>query len=416
MLPSLVVTAARRFRPADRRRVGRGTLRRAGHRRGERGAVLVHAAVAMTGLLAFSALTIDLGTVWVARAQAQNAVDAAALSGAVSLAYGDPTNLDAAVASARAVAQTHSIWGDAITPALMTTTAGSCPAGAPGVTGDCVNVAVERGGPAGSPLPVFFSRMLGGTPTRMRASASAKVMLGNSTPCVRPIAIPDRWLESTGTWDYPSEFRPPDLYTRPDASAAGSGHTVGEMVGLRLSLERGLINPDDQPPQVLGDHYYALDLPRVGGEGLDLDGRYIQNILNCPGQALSIGDTVYTMGAHQILTRDAINELYNLDRGATWDGTKVVGVDPAYSVSPRIIELVLYDPAEFYATVRVTRPAEPDYRAPMTVRNIIGFFISEPMDGGTITGIVMPVPGYYNQAAPSVTQDAAFLRSVALVR
>src|SRR3712207_6859544 len=36
---------------------------------GERGAVLVHVAVAMTGLLAFSALSIDLGTMWVARAQ-----------------------------------------------------------------------------------------------------------------------------------------------------------------------------------------------------------------------------------------------------------------------------------------------------------------------------------------------------------
>jgi hypothetical protein len=383
--------------------------------------VLVHAAVAMTGLLAFAALTIDLGTVWVARAQAQNAVDAAALAGAVSLAYGDPTNLDAAVASARAVGQAHAIWGDTVTSGLLSVTAGTCPAGAPGVSGDCLNVAVERGGAAGAPLPVFFSRIFGGTPTRMRASASAKVMLGNSSQCVRPIAIPDRWFESAGTWTYLSEFRPPDVYTQPGAGGPGSGHTVTEMVGRRLPLERGEINPDPDssgpvPPRVLGDHYYSLDLPRVGGEGLDLDTRYSQNIASCSGETLSVGDTVYTMGAHQYVTQPAVNDLYNLDPTAVWDGTRVVGGNPAYTVSPRIIQLVLYDPAEFYAAVRITRPAEPDYRAPVRIRNIVGFFIAEPMDGGTITGVVVPVPGYFNQTAPSLTQDAAFMRSVALVR
>ena len=87
MLPSLVVTAARRLRSADPGRAGRGVRAGRARRPGERGAVLVHAAVAMTGLLAFSALTIDLGTVWVARGQAQNAVDAAALAGGISFAY-----------------------------------------------------------------------------------------------------------------------------------------------------------------------------------------------------------------------------------------------------------------------------------------------------------------------------------------
>jgi len=403
MLPSHVVTAARRFRLADRRRVGRGVRR-------ERGAVLVHAAVAMTGLLAFSALTIDLGTVWVARAQAQNAVDAAALAGAVSLAYVDPSNVDAAVASARAIGQTHAIWGDAIAPGLMTVTAGSCPAGAPSITGDCLNVAVERGGAAGAPLPVFFSRIFGGTPTRMRASASAKVMLGNSSPCVHPVAIPDSWIETTGTWSYASRFVPPDRYTPPDPSSAGSGHTVVEMNGQMITIDRGHIDT----PEVLGDNYYSLDLPRVGGEALSLDDRYLDNMTSCTGQPVSIGDTVYTMGAHQILTQQAVNQLVAMDPGATWDGSKVVG--SLYGVSPRIIQIVLYDPAEFYAAVSVTPPAPEEYRAPMRVRNIIGFFIAQPMDSASMTGVVMPVPGNFDQAAPSISQDAAFMRSVALVR
>ena len=55
--------------------------------------MLVHVAVAMIGLLAFSALSIDYGVMWTARRQAQNAADAAALAGAISLAFDNPDGL-----------------------------------------------------------------------------------------------------------------------------------------------------------------------------------------------------------------------------------------------------------------------------------------------------------------------------------
>ena len=61
-----------------------------------RGAVLVHVAVAIIGLLAFSALTIDYGVMWMSRRQAQNAADAAALAGALSLAFDNGTDFDRA--------------------------------------------------------------------------------------------------------------------------------------------------------------------------------------------------------------------------------------------------------------------------------------------------------------------------------
>ena len=48
--------------------------------RGARGG-LVHVALAMLALIAFSALAIDYGAMWVSRGQAQNAADAAALAG-----------------------------------------------------------------------------------------------------------------------------------------------------------------------------------------------------------------------------------------------------------------------------------------------------------------------------------------------
>ncbi len=69
--------------------------------RHERGAVLVHVTVAIIGLLAFSALVVDYGVMWSARRQAQNAADAAALAGAISMAFTAPGDFDAA----RAIAQ-----------------------------------------------------------------------------------------------------------------------------------------------------------------------------------------------------------------------------------------------------------------------------------------------------------------------
>lgn len=99
----------------------------------ERGAVLVHVAVAMLGLLAFSALTIDLGSLWVARAQAQNAADAGALAGGVALAYVNPTDIDAAQAAAATIVQQHQIWGETVAPASLQMAAGACPTGSPAV-------------------------------------------------------------------------------------------------------------------------------------------------------------------------------------------------------------------------------------------------------------------------------------------
>ena len=55
----------------------------------ERGAVLVHVAIAMFVLLGFAALAVDYGVMWVSRSQAQNSADAGAMAGAVGLAFDD---------------------------------------------------------------------------------------------------------------------------------------------------------------------------------------------------------------------------------------------------------------------------------------------------------------------------------------
>ena len=60
--------------------------------RGERGSVMVIAALAMTALLLFAALAIDVGAIWSSRTQSQNANDAAALAAAAAMIQPNGTN------------------------------------------------------------------------------------------------------------------------------------------------------------------------------------------------------------------------------------------------------------------------------------------------------------------------------------
>ena len=80
---------------------------------GERGAVLVHVALAMLALIAFSALAIDYGALLASRRQAQNSADAAALAGALSLAFDDPDDIPRAQAGAAAAGVANQVWGAA---------------------------------------------------------------------------------------------------------------------------------------------------------------------------------------------------------------------------------------------------------------------------------------------------------------
>lgn len=414
MLPSHVVR-----RPA----------RSAARRRGDRGAVLVHAAVAMMGLLAFSALSIDLGTLWVARAQAQNAADAAALSGGVALAYTDPADTAAAQAAARAIALEHRIWGEPIAPASLSMPA-DCPPDTPPGAGGCMNIVIERGTASGTPLPVFFSRLFGMGSTNLRASASAKVLLGNATPCPRPIAIPDRWIEThptPDTWtddDSYDRYDPsgipivlppsvPDSYAPPDASAPGSGMTIADMRGVRIT--RTLADATTGQPLLAG-HMIALDLARPGGHA-DAALRYEENLGSCRGLPMSIGETVPTVFPHRgYYTTTPILDLIGRDAGAYWDaGSQAIrGSDPQFVVSPRIVTVAVIDPDAFTQQNR-SSGADPT----VVIRNLIGLFLEEAWEAGgavQVRGVIVPMAGAYDGDAPSLTDQSTFLRTVALVR
>src|SRR6185436_6050706 len=82
----------------------------------ERGAILVHVAIASIVLIAFTMFVVDYGIMWVSRNQAQNAADAGALAGAIALGYDDFANRDddgPAKQSAQQFALLNAVFGEA---------------------------------------------------------------------------------------------------------------------------------------------------------------------------------------------------------------------------------------------------------------------------------------------------------------
>ena len=160
----------------------------------ERGAVLIHVAVAMLGLLAFSALVIDYGIFWVSRRQAQNAADAGGAGRRDGAGVRRPERLlptrarpsvgertrSSALANQRRLGSgadvdiTHGHHVSALPPDDGADT--------------CVRVIVYRDVGASNPLPTFFARLVGVTTQDIKATATAKVLTGNATECMRPFA------------------------------------------------------------------------------------------------------------------------------------------------------------------------------------------------------------------------------------
>src|SRR5580704_16601125 len=90
-----------------------------------RGAILPLAAISIIGLCGFLALSIDLGMLAVARAEVQNAADAAAICGARSLIGSQGNYVANSTANAIAQATRNTILGTNINPAEVSVLQGN---------------------------------------------------------------------------------------------------------------------------------------------------------------------------------------------------------------------------------------------------------------------------------------------------
>jgi hypothetical protein len=403
-------------------------------RHGERGAILVQVAVSILMLTGFTVFVCDYGVVWLSRAQAQNAADAGALAGAIGRAYDDtaatPASNGKAATAAINVAQANSVFG----AAPVANVSWPCPTG---VSGRCVRVDVYRNGEFGSAtLPVFFGPVMGINSQGVRATATAHVEYGNSTNCMRPWSVVDKWNElhaPVGSYDHYSKqgnsyvvLSNPDVYTPPNSSGTGTGFKLPDDFGYELRLKAG--NPQSAQDTITPGWFLPVDLPMAGGAYSSGGNAYRDNIAGCTGYPVSIGDYVPVETGNMIgPTSQGFDLLKAKDPNATWNSsTKTVQNSCAPGCapfSPRIVPLPVFDMDDFqFHRVGGVSPGQtgPWSQCPgggMCVRvvNILGFFVDR-MSGNDVIGYLMMYPGLFVNGSPSVTEAASFLVTVRLIR
>lgn len=422
----------------------------------QHGAVLIQVAVAMLALLALSSFVFDYGVMWVSRGQAQNAADAGALSGAVSLAFNSPTDQPAARARAIAMAQSNKVWNQAPSVTDADVTFPACPPGIPGPQDNCVKVDVFRNQARGNPLPTFFAKLAGVASQGAVATATAQVVTGDTTACLRPWAVVDRWQEfgpegpaplpsstfdrySTGQGSSPPQEN--DLYI-PPSEGGGTGYTLPADLGRQFAIKMGPSGGNE----ISSGWFRTLDLPRA--DTTQLGNNTVQsNILTCNGLPASFAspatvcpasipnnweDTAYwaARGCYRVQTgatvgstRNSIEELVARDSGAQWSNGNITGsqFDPPAN-SPRVVPVGVMD-IDWYLSHDPT-----GNNGVLRMVNIFGFFIEGMGDvdrntgaitlaanGQSVIGRIMTLPATAsgNSTLPG---NASFLVTVRLVR
>lgn len=405
---------------------------------GARGAILVHTAAMLVGLMAFSAFIVDYGILWTARRQIQNAADAAALAAASSLAFslpsGQPGAQALAINAAVAAAAQNRVWGQPPVVEGSTISFPNCPPGAIG-SGPCVRVDAFRNQPHGNPLPTIFGQIVNVTAQGVQATATAQVLWGERTNCVRPMAVPDRWEEMNPApqpWSNVATFSryglggnllaPADYYEPPGGGLYGPNGTgfSREANGAGpAAFGRTIAWGPALPPYKLATNPEAFLPVQIGNGG---PSGFYTAMIACtqpevgPGSVVQFEDSDVTTETVQ-----AGQTLINQDLGAYWDSSLNAGRGGIAGgcmtsgtcsgplgphVSPRLIAVAAFNPDLW--------DAAPPGNRDVVITRILGFFIERletPAIGGRLTTYpVIP------RSTMTADAQASFLASVTLVR
>jgi hypothetical protein len=238
-------------------------------RQGERGVTLLLVVVALVVILGMAALAIDVVTLYVARAEAQRAADAAALAGAkmfvtsgfTSGQLGLVTDLGAqnlacvnsgaggtgaANQEAEAVLAQNPIAGQGATS--LSITCNFAPASQP--ENPQITVTLQRTG-----LPTFFAKIWGIQGSSVSATATAEAFNPSGSSLPIKVAFVKPWLipncspgGSCGTY-----------FVDPGASYALN--TPSNYIGQSFTFKQLNLGPPPPPPP--GAWYYAIDPPAL---------------------------------------------------------------------------------------------------------------------------------------------------------
>lgn len=367
---------------------------------------LVFISVGFMAFLSATTLAIDVGMFMNARAQAQNAADAGALSGAVALVYNSFTDRSAngpAVQSAVNTALANRVGGQVVSVGPADVTFPDNPAGQP------VRVAVQvfRTIARHNAVPTLMGTFFGVRTVDIAAFATAEASPANAETCVKPFTIPDKWIENqTGPWDPADTFdleddkgKPlanPDIYIPADQPGY-TGYNADRDRGLQLMLKAN--NTTKPSPSF----YNPWDLPGSTGAS-----DYRGNIGNCNTAIIPIGDPMTAEPGNMVgPTAQGAGDLVDKDPNAYWDLSCTCVKGSAFGTSPRVAVIPLYDPV-FYETGR-----KNGRTADLKIANYLGFFI-EGMQGNQVVGRITPVAGVFaGNAGPA--PSGAFPKVVRLV-
>jgi hypothetical protein len=211
--------------------------------------------------------------------------------------------------------------------------------------------------------------------------------------------IPDKWQEVSApatTFNGGDVYAPPD----PETGLGGTGYNVKNDYGTVVTLHPG--NPKDA---IVPSDYYDINLTDSKG-GND----YRTNISTCSGITMSIGGVVTTLPGHDVgNTKKGVADLTALDPNARWNPTTKEIENSAYAVSPRIVPVALFSPAEFSSLDRKSGQID------LHIVNFLGFFV-QTTDGRDISGVLISRPGELIAGAGTVGPAASFLKIIQLVR
>ena len=365
----------------------------------ERGMSLVFVSLSFMALLSATTLAIDVGMFMTSRSQAQNSADAGALAGAVALAfnsYTDRSPTGPAVQSAVKTALFNKVAaGDvSVLPADVT-----FPNGPTGLN-NRVKVNVYRTAARTNPVPTLMGQFFGVTQVDIVAEATAEASPANAATCVKPFTIPDKWTEKT-TPPFNSETSEFDMYDNkgkplatqdvyvPADQPGYTGYNAVRDKGMILNLKA------DNASKVAPSFYNPWVIPGNSGAS-----DYRRDIGNCNTTIVPIGTVIQPEPGNMVgPTNDGVQDLIDKDPNAYWDDGCNCVKGSAYSKSPRIAIIPLYDPV-YYAEGKAG-----GRNASLKIANYLGFFL-ERMSGGEVKGRITPVQGVMDGGAGAAPAGA----------
>jgi len=356
----------------------------------ERGSALILVTASITILIAFAIIAIDGPILLTTKGQLQAAADAAALAGASGLLEGSQ---DLAVQRAIEYAGFNIAVQDMARPVIISAADISFP------QADIIRVETHRTEATGDALRTYFRRLIVATQPNtadVTAVAMAQAQDICGAKCLKPWAVPDRWVDANGNNQYDT-----GEYYETGVTSYQAPQDVGLSIVLKLGNEDDPIAPGQFFPVAYPPLDYPGETPNTGGEW------YRTWIEECTPYTVGPGDRLLLEPGNKTgPTRQGVESLIAQDPGAHWDAGNKTVAGSAFGLSPRIALVPFFDP---------TQPPQSG-RNWVRVAKVAVIFIEQISSDGQVSGRFMSITTPGTPCAPGAGgAPGTFLKGVTLI-